>query len=161
MTSNPTVPLPPPTSAANLIITHSTSTSQNSSSTSSALIPHAEQNQLTQDDSSILSSIVNSTPLDFTFTNLGRAVRGVWNRIRMSEVETVKAEAASFTKTPDLLGSERTQLDIHRKREDGRIYMESVAVRRSRRVAARNLLTAGDGGRMIKAAPVSMGTTEG
>lgn len=73
----------------------------------------------------------------------------------------MKAEAASFTKTPDLLGSERTQLDIHRKREDGWIYMKSVAVRRSRRVAARNLLTAGDDGRMIKAASVSMGTTEG
>ena len=103
--------------------------------------------------------MVNSTSLGFTFTNFGRAARGVWNRIPLSDIETVKAEAASFTKTPDVLGSEHTQLDIHRKGEDGQIYMESVTVRRSRRVAARNLLTAAGGVRMIRAASASSMTT--
>ena len=36
--------------------------------------------------------------------------------------------------------------------------MKSVTVRRSRRVAARNLLTAGDSVRMIEAAPASITT---
>ena len=160
MISNPTVPLPSPTSAANLIITHSTSTSQNSSSTSSALIPHAEQNQLTQDDSGILSSIVNSIPLDFIFTNLGRAARELETEFICQRSKPLKAEAASFTKTPDLLGSEHTQLDIHRKKEDEWIYMKSITVHRSRHVTARNLLTAGDDGHMIKVASVSMSTTK-
>jgi len=116
--SDPIIPFPPATLAVDSIITNPASISQNSSSTSSTLTPQmqlmqAKPSQLSKDDSGILASIVNSNPLGFTFTNFRRVVRGVWNRIRESEVETMKVEATSFAKTPDVLGSEHTQLDIH------------------------------------------------
>ena len=63
--------------------------------------------------------------------------------VRKTEVEAIVEEARKFVSDPanQLYGRGETQVEVRRK---GYIQREAVTVRRSRRIAARGLLTSGE-----------------
>lgn len=88
-------------------------------------------------------SLLNRLP---NFSLLTRPISKAWAAVRKTEVRTIVAEAAGFIANPgrqQLFGRAEMQVEIKRR---GRAQREAVTVRRSRRIAAKGLLTSSQGG---------------
>ncbi len=128
---------PTPLSFIQTLATHSTSPSPSQKPLmpvkTSTPIPSLVQSKLSY-------PLFNHLP---DFSLLSKMASKVWAAVRKTEVQALVEEARKFVSDPanQLYGRGETQVEVRRR---GRMQQEAITVHRSRRIAARGLLTSGE-----------------